>query len=89
MVVQVSPPRLGLPAKDYYDDNAVVTKYETVIEQVLQGLIPSTTSATGGSKDLAHDLVEFEKKIAAASPDAEDSDDVTVSLGFAIKRDSS
>jgi endothelin-converting enzyme len=32
------------------------------------------------SKDLAHELVEFEKKLAAASPDPEDADDVTVSF---------
>lgn len=31
------------------------------------------------SKDCAHDVVEFEKKLAAAFPDAEDRDDVTVS----------
>lgn len=32
------------------------------------------------SIDYAHDVVEFEKKLAAASPDAEDQNDVTVSI---------
>jgi endothelin-converting enzyme len=35
-------------------------------------------AARGQSKEHAHDLVEFEKKLAAASPDAEDMSDVTV-----------
>ena len=39
-------------------------------------------AARGKSKDFAHDVVEFEKKLAAASPDAEDRDDVTVSRLF-------
>ena len=39
-------------------------------------------AARGKAKDIAHDVVEFEKKLAAASPDAEDRDDVTVSHLF-------
>ncbi|KAE8452493.1 hypothetical protein EG329_000395 [Mollisiaceae sp. DMI_Dod_QoI] len=34
-------------------------------------------AARGEGKNYAHDVVEFEKKLAAASPDAEDRDDVT------------
>jgi hypothetical protein len=34
---------------------------------------------TERSEDYAEEVVEFEKKLAAASPDAEDSNDVTVS----------
>lgn len=40
----------------------------------------SSIAARGKSKDFAHEVVEFEKQLAAASPDAEDRDDVTVSL---------
>jgi endothelin-converting enzyme len=41
-------------------------------------------AARGKSKDYAHDVIEFEKKLAAASPDAEDRDDVTVSLPLGL-----
>ncbi len=36
-------------------------------------------ASRGHSEDFAHEVVEFEKRLAAASPDAEDSNDVTVS----------
>lgn len=42
----------------------------------------TSIAARGKSKDFAHDVVEFEKKLAAASPDAEDRDDVTVILSL-------
>ena len=94
VVVQAAPPwRIGLPAKDYYNDDSVVKKYEDTLAQVLEHLYPShkddkstllaehaNIAARGQSKDYAHDVVEFEKKLAAASPEAEDRDDVTVSL---------
>lgn len=99
VVVQVAPPyRVGLPAKDYYSDEAVIKKYEDMVAQVFENLHPShkrenatlhaewmntrghnSFAARGKSEDFAHDVVEFEKKLAAASPDAEDRDDVTVS----------
>ena len=37
-------------------------------------------AARGQSKDYAHEVIEFEKNLAAASPNAEDRDDVTVCL---------
>jgi endothelin-converting enzyme len=81
VVVQVSPPyRIGLPAKDYYADAAVVKKYEDTLTLVLENIYPDN----GPAEDLAHVVVEFEKKLAASSPDAEDSNDVTVSLGMVI-----
>ena len=39
----------------------------------------SRISKNGQSKKYAHDVVEFEKKLAAVSPDEEDRNDVTVS----------
>ena len=82
VVVQVSPPyRIGLPAKDYYKDEAVVQKYESALSQVLQEIsqnnLEHNAMFPGSSKDLAHEVVELEKKLASASPDAEDQDDVT------------
>ena len=74
VVVSVSSPyRIGLPAKELYKDEKIVSKYETVISQVSAGLHEDSKSKVD-----AHALVEFEKKLAAASPDAEDRDDVTV-----------
>ena len=76
VVVQVSSPwRIGLPAKDYYKDDNVVKKYEDALSQVIRLLYPDH------KHDYAQDVVEFEKKLAAASPDAEDQSDVTVSAG--------
>ena len=39
-----------------------------------------SVAAQGKSKEFAHEVIEFEKLLAAASPDAEDRDDVTVSF---------
>jgi endothelin-converting enzyme len=77
VVVQASPPyRIGLPAKDYYKDDAVVEKYESTLTLILESVFPDH----GPAENISHQVVEFEKKLAAASPDAEDRDDVTVSL---------
>ncbi|EXJ92195.1 hypothetical protein A1O3_00745 [Capronia epimyces CBS 606.96] len=74
VVVSVSAPyRIGLPAKELYLDEKIVERYETVVSQVISALNLSSIHETAD----AHALVEFEKKLAAASPDAEDRDDVT------------
>lgn len=76
VIVSVSAPyRIGLPAKELYKDDKLVQKYESVVGQVLSALLPDQFSKT----DKSSALVDFEKKLAAASPDAEDRDDVTVS----------
>ncbi len=100
VVVQASPPwRIGLPAKDYYEDASVVEKYQSTLSHVLAALYPNLTgesavlhgkwkqvnghgniASRGKSEDYAKAVVEFEQKLAAASPDAEDSNDVTVTL---------
>jgi endothelin-converting enzyme len=73
VVIQVSPPwRIGLPAKDYYENPDVLKQYKEAIAQVIAGVHPK-------GKDAADDVVEFEKQLAAASPNAEDAQDVTVS----------
>ncbi|TAQ86241.1 hypothetical protein B7494_g5451 [Chlorociboria aeruginascens] len=76
VVVQASPPRrVGLPAKDYYKDDSVVGKYENALAQVLEMMHPDY----GHENATLHAglLIEFEKKMAAAAPDAEDQNDVT------------
>lgn len=92
VVVQASPPyRIGLPAKDYYKDPAVVAKYETTLAKVMSNLYPITPNVTIRYQfgkhstpwpELAHKVVDFESKLAAASPDAEDSNDVTASFSL-------
>jgi endothelin-converting enzyme len=59
---------------DHKDENTTLqTRWAT--ESVNQEL-----ASREKSQKAAHDVVEFEKKLAAASPDAEDADDVTVSF---------
>lgn len=77
MAVQVSSPwRIGLPAKDYYTDDSILKKYEEALVQVMAALYPDQKDG----RDLAHGVAGFEKELAAASPDAADMNDVTVSL---------
>lgn len=76
VVVSVSAPyRIGLPAKELYDDKDILKRYGEVIHQVFSAIYPSSESGSNNS----HSLVEFERRLAAASPDAEDRDDVEVS----------
>ncbi|KAJ9000383.1 hypothetical protein HRR94_004961 [Exophiala dermatitidis] len=74
VVVSISAPyRIGLPAKELYQDKKIVKRYEEVASQVFSALYPESVH----NKAATQALVEFEKKLAAASPDAEDRDDVT------------
>lgn len=72
VVIMVGPGSVGLPAKDYYRDNKVTQKYQNALEQVINNMHESNLSAS-----LAHDVVEFERKLALASPEEEDSNDAT------------
>ncbi|CZT52630.1 related to endothelin-converting enzyme 1 [Rhynchosporium secalis] len=56
---------------DHSDENA------TLHSQWMQVRGHGKIASRGRSQDLAHEVVELEKKLAAASPDAEDSNDVT------------
>lgn len=77
VVVSVAAPyRIGLPAKELYSDEKVVDKYKTVIHDIFAALYPQKPDHFKNSTSA---VVEFEKQLAAASPDAEDRDDVTVS----------
>ncbi|TVY92492.1 Endothelin-converting enzyme, partial [Lachnellula willkommii] len=92
VVVQASQPyRIGLPAKDYYEDKAVVKTYQNMLEETIELIHPKNTTAhttwmkytgfgkiaVGDSKYYAKEVVEFEKKLSAATPDAADQNDVT------------
>lgn len=76
VVVSVAPPyRIGLPAKERYEDAEILKKYKGVLAEVLSALLPDEKFPEA----LFDAVVEFEKKLAAASPNAEDRQDVTVS----------
>ncbi|PQE17031.1 peptidase family m13 protein [Rutstroemia sp. NJR-2017a BBW] len=76
VVIQVSSPyRIGLPSKEYYKDEKVVASYINTIAQILPKF--QAASENRLAENVASDLVDFEKKLAAASPDAEDMEDVT------------
>jgi endothelin-converting enzyme len=76
VVVSVSAPwSVGLPAKELYEDEKILKKYEDTISEVFSSLWSHEALQHADT----HALVAFEKKIAAATPDAEDRDDVTVS----------
>jgi endothelin-converting enzyme len=99
VVIQASPPwRIGLPAKNYYEDNDILKEYKDTIAQVLEAIHPDhkhenatlhdqwmrsnghvQIAARGRAKDSADDVVGFEIQLAAASPNPEDAQDVTVS----------
>ncbi|KIW66438.1 hypothetical protein PV04_05773 [Phialophora macrospora] len=74
VVVSVSAPwSVGLPAKELYEDENILKKYEDTISEVFSSL-----QSHGALQQVdTHALVAFEKKIATATPDAEDRDDVT------------
>lgn len=76
VVISVSAPySVGLPAKEMYKDEKVLKKYEETASEVFSAL---QSYGTLQAVDV-HDLVAFEQKVAAATPDAEDRNDVTVS----------
>jgi endothelin-converting enzyme len=73
VVVSVSPPWvIGLPSKERYEESELVEKYRNVIVEVLRALYPDT------DKEALSNVVEFEKRLAAASPDSQEREDVTV-----------
>ncbi|KAG9234476.1 peptidase family M13 [Amylocarpus encephaloides] len=74
VVVSVQPPyRIGLPAKNYYTDDDVLKKYQDALTQTIDKFHPDNKN----NKEFSKEVIELEKKLAAASPDSEDRDDVT------------
>ena len=77
-----------MPSKEYYDDTDIVQSYGQTIGQVLEALLlesnlnSTSTTAIGqriaiNSKGLVRDLLDFESKLAAATPSTEEAEDVT------------
>lgn len=84
----MAPRQPGLPSKEYYKDGELVKTYGEVIGQVLEGLLheayPNATSAAKKpsrvfpqSEDLVAAIVGLETKLALATPDTKDFEDVT------------
>lgn len=79
--------RPGLPSKEYYKDKDLVTAYGNTIGQVLEALLreaqpPIERASDAGTafecnEDLVKSLVQLEADLASATPDEEDSEDVT------------
>ncbi|KAF2103346.1 peptidase family M13 [Rhizodiscina lignyota] len=72
VVVSLSPPwTIGLPSKERYEDEKLVKKYEGVLAQICSAFHPDRDCG------ITSNIVEFEKKLAAASPDTQEREDVT------------
>jgi endothelin-converting enzyme len=72
VVVSVAAPyTFGLPSKERYEDDKLVEKYRGVTVQVLKALYPDAKEESFSK------IVDFEKKLAAASPSTEEREDVT------------
>lgn len=83
-----APRRPGLPSKEYYQDTKMLESYSSTIGQVLESLLReampnATDSSESGSKlstyseGLVKALVDFETKLAEATPSTEEAEDVT------------
>ncbi|KAL8932397.1 MAG: hypothetical protein Q9211_006338, partial [Gyalolechia sp. 1 TL-2023] len=77
----------GLPSKEYYKDKDLVTSYAKTIGQVLEALLrearPTSEHASDAdtvlecNEDLVKAVVQLEADLASATPEEEDSEDVT------------
>lgn len=84
----VAPRQPGLPSKEYYKDPAVVVRYGKTIGLVLEALLEEAGPYLTGlqslrsrlstrNAELVEEIVLFESKLAKATPDTEDAEDVT------------
>ncbi|KAF2017828.1 peptidase family M13 [Aaosphaeria arxii CBS 175.79] len=71
VVAVAAPGRFGLPSKERYEDEKLVEKYRAVTVEVLAALYPDQ------NKEIFSKIIDFEKKLAAASPPTEEREDVT------------
>ncbi|EED19051.1 endothelin-converting enzyme [Talaromyces stipitatus ATCC 10500] len=75
VVIFVTPPRrIGLPSREYYNDSKVVRDYYNLAAELFGNFIPLDHVL---SDRLAKDVVQFEKKLADATPDTQAQEDVT------------
>lgn len=80
-----APGRPGLPSKEYYRNSNVVLAYSRMIGEVLEALLHEAEPWSSRfpadwkkrSQGLVKAIVDLESRLAAATPDAEDAEDVT------------
>lgn len=83
-----APREPGLPTKEYYKDPDLVARYAKTIGQVLEALLSEAesdskplkglwTQISTKSAELVEGIILFESKLAQATPDEEDAEDVT------------
>lgn len=83
-----APRQPGLPTKEYYKNPKLVARYAKTIGQVLEALLAEAkpdsrplaglrTQISTKSADLVEGIVSLEFKLAQATPDEEDAEDVT------------
>ena len=71
VIVAISAPwRIGLPSKERYDDEDLLNGYEGTIGRIFQHMHLT-------NQPIPRKVIQLEQKLAAASPDAEDMNDVT------------
>lgn len=63
-----------MPSREYYNDTETIADYKAVVDEVLGGF---EQGQNADSQDLAQDVVDFETKLADASPDTAASQYVT------------
>ncbi|KAL9101289.1 MAG: hypothetical protein Q9163_003441, partial [Psora crenata] len=83
----MAPRQPGLPSKEYYQDPKTLVRYGQVIGEVLEALLakagPNSTISSMASRfraqsaELVESIVGLESKLAKATPDTEDAEDVT------------
>lgn len=71
MIFVTPPRRIGLPAREYYNNTELVADYGRLVEQVMGSFSDADANA------LAKDLVALEKKLADVTPDTQSQEDVT------------
>ena len=83
-----APRQPGLPTKEYYKSPELVARYAKTIGQVLEALLAEAksdskplrglwTQISTRSAELVEGIVLLESKLAQATPDEEDAEDVT------------
>jgi endothelin-converting enzyme len=80
VVIMASPPfSAGLPAKSYYESDAVLAKYKAAIGAVFNNLVKHAPTIMEDYSELAGKVVDLEKQLSEHVPELEDLYDVTKS----------
>lgn len=65
LVLWMTQSGLGLPSKDYYEDDEALEVYTSVIKKSLESVYTAMEESL--ARDLAKEVVEFESRLAKAS----------------------